>query len=69
VKSTSYEAPHYVDVLLSTVFSYILTLCSSLSMREDVSRPYKTTGKIVVLYILILKFFNFLTEYSTKSNT
>jgi hypothetical protein len=31
-------------------------LCSSLSVRDQVSRPYRTTGKIIVLYILIFVF-------------
>jgi hypothetical protein len=32
-------------------------LQSSLGMRDQVSHPYKTTGKIIILYILIFKFF------------
>jgi hypothetical protein len=39
----------------STLFSNILNLCSSHSVRGQVSHPYKTTGKIIVLYILVLK--------------
>jgi len=31
-------------------------LCSSHSVRDQVSHPYKTVGKIIVLYILIFKF-------------
>jgi len=38
------------------LFSSTLSLCSSLSARNQVSHPYKTTGKIIVLYTLILKF-------------
>ena len=34
-----------------------LSLRSSLSVSEKVSHPYKITGKIIVLYILIFKFF------------
>jgi hypothetical protein len=30
--------------------------CSSFSVREYISHPHKTTDKIIVLYILILKF-------------
>jgi hypothetical protein len=30
--------------------------CSSLNVSDQVSHPYKPTGKIIVLYILILKF-------------
>jgi uncharacterized membrane protein len=40
-------------ILLSTLFSNTLNLCSSLKERDKVSHPYKTTGKIIVLYILI----------------
>ena len=42
--------------LLSTLFSNTLCLCSSLNVSDQVSHPYKTTGRIIVLYILILKF-------------
>jgi hypothetical protein len=38
------------------MFSNTLNLCSSLEMREDVSYPYKTRGKIIVLYILNFMF-------------
>jgi hypothetical protein len=42
------------SVLCSTVFS--ISLCSSLNIRDKVSHPHKTTGKIMVLYILIFTF-------------
>src|SRR5215470_2280724 len=32
------------NILLSTLFSNTLNLCSSLSVRDHVSQPYKTTG-------------------------
>jgi hypothetical protein len=38
------------NILLSTLFSNTLNLCSSLSVRDQVSHPYRTTGKIIVLY-------------------
>jgi len=44
------------NILLSTLFSNTLSLRSSLSVSNQVSHPYKTTGKIIILYILILKF-------------
>jgi len=44
------------NILLNTLFSNILSLCSSLNVNDQVSRSYKTTGKIIVLYILIFKF-------------
>jgi hypothetical protein len=44
------------DILLSTLFSSTLGLCSSLNVRDQGSYSYRTTGKIVVLYILIFMF-------------
>jgi hypothetical protein len=35
-----------------------LSLCSSPEVREQVSHPYSTTGKITVLYTLIFRFFD-----------
>jgi hypothetical protein len=46
------------NILLNTLFSKLLTLCSSLKLRDQVSHPYSTTGKITVLYILIFRFFD-----------
>ena len=44
------------NILLNTLFSNTLSLCSSLNVSDQVSHPYKTTGKIIVLYIIIFKF-------------
>jgi len=44
------------NILLSTVLSNTLSLHSSLIVSDQFSHPYKATGKIIVLYILILKF-------------
>jgi len=41
------------DILLSTLFSNILSLYSSLVERDQVSHPCKTVAEIIVLYILI----------------
>jgi hypothetical protein len=41
------------NIPLSTLFSNILSLRSSLNVNNQVSYPYKTTGKIIFLYILI----------------
>jgi hypothetical protein len=38
---------------LVKIFSNTLSLCSSLNVRDQASHPYRTTGKIIVLYILI----------------
>jgi hypothetical protein len=71
-KLTSYEAPHYavlsrllllppllvLIILLGTPFSNTLNLCSSLSVRDQVSCAFKTSVKNYDLYIflnLILK--------------
>jgi hypothetical protein len=38
------------NILLNTPFSNTLSPCSSLSVRDQVSHPYRTTGKIIILY-------------------
>jgi phosphate starvation-inducible membrane PsiE len=42
------------NILLSILFSNTLNLCSSLNVRDKVSHPYRTTGKIIVFYIVII---------------
>jgi hypothetical protein len=44
------------NILLNTLFSNTFNLCSALNVRDQVSHPYRTTGKIIVLYILIFMF-------------
>jgi hypothetical protein len=44
------------NILLSILFSTTLSLCSSLNVRDQVSDPYRVTGKIIVLCVLILMF-------------
>ena len=44
------------NILLHTMFSNTLSFLSSRNVKDQVSHPYKTTGKIIVLYILIFKF-------------
>ena len=39
------------NIHLSTILSNTLSLRSSLNVSDQVSHPYKTTGKIIVLYI------------------
>jgi hypothetical protein len=46
------------NILLNTLYSNTLSLCSSLTIRDHVSHPYRTTGKIIVLYILTFTFFD-----------
>jgi hypothetical protein len=44
------------NILLSTLFSNALSLGSSLNVKDQVSHPYRTTGKNIVLYILLFTF-------------
>jgi hypothetical protein len=44
------------NILLSTLVSNTLNLCYSIKVRDQDSHPYKTTGKIIVLYTLIFTF-------------
>jgi len=44
------------NILLSTLFSITLTLRSFLNVSDQVSHPYKTTDKIIVLFVLIFIF-------------
>jgi hypothetical protein len=41
------------NILFNTLFSNTLSLCSSLNVRDQVTHPYKTRGKNIVLYIPI----------------
>ena len=36
------------NILLNTIFSNTLSLCSTLNLRDQDSHPYKTTGKIII---------------------
>jgi hypothetical protein len=44
------------NILLNILFSNTLSLRSSIDVSDQVSHPYKPTGKVIVLYILIFKF-------------
>jgi tellurite resistance protein TehA-like permease len=44
------------NILLSALFSNTFNLRSSFNVSDQVSHPYRTTGKIIFLYILIFKF-------------
>jgi hypothetical protein len=46
------------NILLITLFSNTLSIYSSLTVRDHVSHPYRTTGKIIVLYIPTFPFFD-----------
>ena len=44
------------NIFLNTMFSNTLSFLSSRNVSYQASHPYKTTGKIIGLYILIFKF-------------
>ena len=44
------------NILLNTLFSNTLNLHSSLKVSDQISHPFKTTGKIIVLYIIFFVF-------------
>ena len=46
------------NTILSTLFWNTLSLHCSLNVSDQISHPYKTTGKIIFLYILIFIFLN-----------
>jgi hypothetical protein len=46
------------NIPLSTLFWNSFNLHTSLSVTDQFSQPYKTVGKIMVLYILNFKFFD-----------
>ena len=46
------------NILLNTLLSNTLILHSSLNVRDQVSHPYRTIGKVIFLYILIYKVLN-----------
>jgi phosphate starvation-inducible membrane PsiE len=54
------------NIFLNTLFSNTLSLCSSLNVSDQVSHPYKTMGKIIVLYILMMMMMIIIIIYRTK---
>jgi len=42
------------NILLNTIFSNILSFLSSLNVSDQVSHPYRTTGKIIVFIFINL---------------
>jgi hypothetical protein len=53
-----HSVPFDPNILLNTLFSNTLSLCSSLTVRDHVPHLYRTTGKIIVLNILTFTFFD-----------
>jgi hypothetical protein len=46
-----------LNIILGTLSSNTLSPCSSRNIRDQVPHPYRNTGKIIILYILISTFF------------
>jgi len=46
------------NILLNNLFSNTLSLRSSLDVSDHIPNPHKTTGKILILYIVIFIFFD-----------
>ena len=53
------------NILLNAIFSNNLSFLSSHNVNDQFSHPYKTTGKIIVLYILSFKFFDSNLEFKS----
>jgi len=49
------SSPLGPNILVNTLFSNTLSLHFSVNLSDQVSRPYKTTGKIIVIYISVFK--------------
>jgi hypothetical protein len=47
---------HFIPLLYSTLFSNTFHLWPSLNARDQVSHPYRTTGKITVLFLIVYVF-------------
>jgi len=70
IKSTNYEASYYA-IFSSCFFLAFHSQTPSISvlpLRATVSHPYKTTGKIMVLYFLISKILERRQEDKTEQN-
>jgi hypothetical protein len=50
------SSSHLGPNILNTLLSNIPSPRSSLNVSDQVSHPYKTTGKVIVLYFLSLDF-------------
>jgi hypothetical protein len=52
--SSSLSGP---NILLNTLFSKTLSLCSSPKVKDQISHPYSTTGKITIFVYFNLQIF------------
>jgi hypothetical protein len=55
------------NIILSTLFSNTLSLCSSLNVRDQVLHPHKSANKIIVLYILNFTSASYINHISWRS--
>jgi hypothetical protein len=46
------------NILLSSLFSNTPSPRFSVNVRDQVSHPYRTTGKVIVVFIIIFTFFD-----------
>jgi hypothetical protein len=46
------------NIFLNTLYLKNLSLCSFSKVRDQVSHPYSTNGKIKALYVLLFRFFD-----------
>jgi hypothetical protein len=51
------------NILLNTLFANTFSLRSSLNVRDQVSHPYNSRGKIIVLCFLIFIYYDSKLEY------
>jgi hypothetical protein len=56
------------NILLSTLFSNTLNLCSPVNLRGQIAYPYKTRGEIILFYILIFTCLDGRWEYIWKDS-
>jgi hypothetical protein len=63
-RSTNCNASHYTVffcIQSHTLFSDVLSLCSSFNMRDQISNPYRTRDKIITLCIMTSLMFHLAT--------
>jgi hypothetical protein len=53
------------NILLRTLFSNTLSLCSSLNVKDHISHPYKTGGRITVLMQHLISRIILLTQHTS----
>lgn len=66
VKIVHYALSSCIQIFSLSPSAHISNLCSSLNVRNQVSHPYKSIGKIIVSFILILVFY--IATWKTKQS-